>query len=36
MITRGRESGEYVVFVTLGASDIDVGARKGERRIIVV
>ena len=34
--TRGRESGEHVVFVTLGASDSDVGSRQGERRIVVV
>ena len=34
--TRGREPGEHVVFVTLGASDSDVGSRQGERRIVVV
>ena len=34
---RGRESGEHVVFVTPETTcDIDVGARQGERRIVVV
>jgi hypothetical protein len=33
--TRGWESGEHVVFVTLSTRDIDVGARQGERRIVV-
>jgi hypothetical protein len=34
--TRGRESGEHVVFVTLGTRDIDVGTGQGERCIGVV
>ena len=33
----GRESGEHVVFMTLGTRrDIDMSARQGERRIVVV
>ena len=35
--TRGRESGEHVVFVTLGTScHTDMSARQGERRIAMV
>ena len=35
--TRGRESGEHVVFVTLGTRcDIDMSACQGERRIAMV
>jgi hypothetical protein len=35
--TRGRESGEQIVFVTLGTrSDIDMSACQGERRIAMV
>ena len=35
--TRGRESGEYAVFMALGTRiDIDMSARQGERGIVVV
>jgi len=35
--TRGREPGKHVVFMTLGTRrDIDMSARQGERRIVVV
>ena len=35
--TRGRESGEQIIFVTLGARcNIDMSARQGERRIAMV
>ena len=35
--TRGREPGKYVVFMALGTRrDIDMSARQGERRIVVV
>ena len=35
--TRGRESGEHVVFMALGArSDIDMSPCQGEWRIVVV